>query len=138
MTDSRSWQVVLSTLSATAVTFGAMVTQDAQAEGINVGVKPLNESDIDFCLDASSVTSTGDGWTYFQRRACLDRHAHPAEEYRVRCAQSQDGPFEYEMRQSGAWLAFTAQRGDEIGHTIARVCKFERRQKRMPPEPQLQ
>jgi hypothetical protein len=130
--QSRYWQVAL------LLAFSIAGSSTAGIQGTDVGVRPLNNGDIEYCLDASSVRHSRDGWTYFQRQPCLDQVSRAVERYRVQCAQDPSGPFAYEMRQGEEWVGFTAQRSDELGKTIARVCKFKKLPKRSPPPPLLQ
>src|SRR4051812_42232035 len=91
----RCWKLLRHASYAGALLL-ANACNSALAEGINVGVKPLNRSDIAYCLDASSIRATSDGWTLFQRRPCLDPSSGAAQEYRVQCTQPAGGPFAYE------------------------------------------
>ena len=103
-----------------------------------MGVKPLNETEVNYCLDTSSIRTGHDGWTYFQRRPCLDPRSGPVEAYRVQCAQPSSGPFAYEIRHGDEWVEYFAQRGDSLGKSIARVCGFKKQPRRTPPQQQLQ
>ena len=132
------WRLALATLCANALLLGLVGFNCAQAEGINVGVKPLNETEVNYCLDTSSIRAGHDGWTYFQRRPCLDPRSGPVEAYRVQCAQPSSGPFAYEVQRGDEWVEYFAQPSDDLAKSIARVCKFKRPFRRLPPPPMLQ